>query len=424
MLASRLDILSPHERDTAPQWLKKYEPMEQVFDGRSKVFSVLKICMPSFLLSLTVALAAFAAEPIPTSFPLPATAGPGEIAIPDQKLWPDSIRDRATFDNASRAEILVYVRSYVANAHTPVPDGNEQSLAAWRTRAEAGFLAAFAAAAKDCSVTHGLGCGFTGTTFQDLAAFAARFNPSARYAAWLAMSQHFGDVYLAEQKRLAGLFPKPTSEILPVDPREVFGDRFRDGEFLLTFDDGPTPAGGTTDGTLQMLQQQKLTAQFFALGDALEPRIAASSPQAVATMYGPHCLGSHGYHHLSHQTWADWKKSVEENYAIIQKLRPGSFVPFRPPYGQRTPELVSEEARIANAPVVLWNIDSEDWNDKMPVDKEADRVWKLMLIWRKGVILMHDVHPKAQVVVPELVRRAVGARLQWLDCHALPPITD
>jgi peptidoglycan/xylan/chitin deacetylase (PgdA/CDA1 family) len=91
---------------------------------------------------------------------------------------------------------------------------------------------------------------------------------------------------------------------------------------------------------------------------------------------------------------------------------------WRPPYGRRT----ADAAKILAAKrsrVVLWNLDSQDWNPKMDPAMITDRMISLMLLWRRGILLFHDVHPKATAVVPALVR-AFGAAVSWQDCHAFP----
>jgi peptidoglycan/xylan/chitin deacetylase (PgdA/CDA1 family) len=343
--------------------------------------------------------------------------GPEEIAISNQSLWPDPIVDHSTYDAASRAEILLFLRAYGANS-----TGDDGSTKAWRDRSSQYWLSTYQAAATECAHDHEItGCGFKGSTFPELLAFAEKFPArlSPRFTPWLVMSQNFYRIYVAEQKRLAGLFPDPTSEILPVSDSEIIGDRFQDGSFLLSFDAGPTPLDSDSDHLLPILEKNGLHAQFFTLGNMLQPRIEASSIPAVDHFYGTQCLGSHGQQHLSHQKWADWKSSLTNSWALIQKIRPGSKVPFRPPFGQRTAELVAEQKRLAGASVILWNIDSQDWNDNMPLEKVGDRVKKLMMLWRKGIILMHDVHPKAPIAVPDLLHFASSAGLSWVDCHSL-----
>ncbi|MBK7301446.1 MAG: hypothetical protein IPI79_14710 [Moraxellaceae bacterium] len=74
----------------------------------------------------------------------------------------------------------------------------------------------------------------------------------------------FSRVYIAEQLRLAALFPKVSSEIDRFNANELNGDNVPDRQFFLTFDDGPTNPQGSTDDTLMMLAAQKKSATFFA----------------------------------------------------------------------------------------------------------------------------------------------------------------
>ena len=68
--------------------------------------------------------------------------------------------------------------------------------------------------------------------------------------------------------------------------------------------------------------------------------------------------------------------------------------------------------------VGLWNIDSQDWSNKVSADAAAQRVLTLMLLWRRGVILFHDIHNKAPVAVSWLVRATEGSGVSWQDCHS------
>ncbi|MEI8394432.1 MAG: hypothetical protein WCF85_06835 [Rhodospirillaceae bacterium] len=42
----------------------------------------------------------------------------------------------------------------------------------------------------------------------------------------------------------------------------------------------------------------------------------------------------------------------------------------------------------------------QDWNGSVTADEAAQRVSILMRVWRRGVILFHDIHPKAARAVP------------------------
>ena len=67
--------------------------------------------------------------------------------------------------------------------------------------------------------------------------------------------------------------------------------------------------------------------------------------------------------------------------------------------------------------VMLWNIDSQDWNRKISAEQARQRVLSLMLLWRHGVILFHDIHPKAKVAIPWLLEQTRASGVQWVDCH-------
>lgn len=48
------------------------------------------------------------------------------------------------------------------------------------------------------------------------------------------------------------------------------------------------------------------------------------------------------------------------------------------------------------------------------------RLLSLMLLWRHGTILFHDIHDKARVALPWLLRQTRGAGVVWVDCRNYP----
>jgi peptidoglycan-N-acetylglucosamine deacetylase len=67
--------------------------------------------------------------------------------------------------------------------------------------------------------------------------------------------------------------------------------------------------------------------------------------------------------------------------------------------------------------VSFWNIDSQDWNAKASNDEVKQRVLTLMLLWRHGVILFHDIHTKAQTALPWLLEQTHASGITWENCH-------
>ena len=60
-------------------------------------------------------------------------------------------------------------------------------------------------------------------------------------------------------------------------------------------------------------------------------------------------------------------------------------------------------------------MDSQDWNKDITARQVADRQITLMLLWRKGILLFHDVHYKAQTAVPIIKEYFKKANINWVD---------
>lgn len=353
-------------------------------------------------------------------------AGPGAVASVDRNLWPDSVSSSAGFDQASRAEMLSFAHALSQSENDG--DGalrdrlklkqiDRDVIDRVRTIYWRRLTANYARASSNCLRDEPF-ClkGLDETAFRRAAATFTQA-PDERYAAWFAASQRFHRTYLDELLRLASLFPRTSSEVMTYSSSELSGDELTDRHFLLTFDDGPTRVGGNTDKLLNTLRNQHLNATFFVLGESLQARLQQGGPNELAYTYQGMCVGSHGWQHKSHSTWPQWQGSVTRSMDLIGSNLPSSYVPlFRPPYGQRRADS-GVFFGVRGLHVALWNIDSQDWNSKMDDDLIKQRVLTLMLLWRRGVILFHDIHAKAQAVVPWLVEQTNGTGLRWIDCH-------
>ena len=355
-------------------------------------------------------------------------AGPAVTATADRSLWPDPIDSPAAFDRASRAEILVFAQALSESANQDdaalktrlrLKEIDRTSLERVRTRMWRDIVQNYVLAAKGCKPSEPFCTGaHDRTTLQAAAQQLASLG--GKYQSWYANAQAFHRAYCDEQLRLAALFPRSNSEIDTLDASERRGDELVDRTFLLTFDDGPTRAGGETERVVAMLGQHKLSATFFVLGENLVARVKQNPTSSPDQIYAGNCVGMHGWEHTSHARLPEWQSSVTRSMELVQQSAPRSYVPlFRPPYGQRTTD--SRQLFLRKAlTVVLWNIDSQDWSNRVDTQQVGDRVMSLMLLWRHGVILFHDIHPKATQAVPWLLTHTQGANVQWADCHDFP----
>jgi peptidoglycan/xylan/chitin deacetylase (PgdA/CDA1 family) len=162
----------------------------------------------------------------------------------------------------------------------------------------------------------------------------------------------------------------------------------------LTFDDGPHPTNTTE--LLDFLKSEEVRVTFFVLGS----RVAAY-PNIVRRMAAEgHQVGSHTYNHKQLTTLdeADLEYEINATNAEIQNALGFGPAALRPPYGAYNGAVLAK----ANLPIILWDIDPEDWkyrnaetvfNNIVPKAKDGD------------IILLHDIHPTSVQAVKSVVKR-------------------
>jgi peptidoglycan/xylan/chitin deacetylase (PgdA/CDA1 family) len=350
-----------------------------------------------------------------------AHAGGLKVSLTERAHWPWPMATPQAFDVASRAELAVFTEAMADADARNDATGDAASLTKWKERMRQVVVANFAKARETCAAG-ALFC--EGAVPKDWEALVTTSRAGlaklpAELAPWYAEQKPFHQGYVSELLRLAGLFPKVTSEILPLSPSEQFGLEMPDRSFLLTFDDGPTPKGGGTDALTTQLRAEGIHAAFFLLGNNYEARRKATSVEQLKALYAGMCVGSHGQEHRSHATWAGAVPGMESFHSRLAESLPEGqtkLTLFRPPYGQRTPDILQalERSGMKN---MLWNIDSQDWHSSNPGPKAAGRVLSLMLLWRHGIILFHDIHPKATSALPRIWRETRGSGVSWVDCR-------
>lgn len=355
------------------------------------------------------------------------SAGPAAIATANRQLWPEPVNTPQGFDKASRAALPPYVLALQELQKLSDTDMlsafkiksvNRVSVDKWVAKELAMALKNYQHAAKDCTNADWTCLGDVATVSDLLAkAESVRDKTPPPLAAWRANLTGFARTYGAEQLRLAALFPKVSSEIDRFNENERNGDEFADRQFLLSFDDGPSPASGTTDEVLSMLAKHQKSAVFFVLGERFQNRLQKTDADALAAFYNPQCVASHGWEHQSHAKWAHWQESIKRTQALLSTVvSKDNLLPlFRPPYGQRKADS-GAFFQAQSLQVALWNLDSQDWNAKVSPDDIVNRMMTLMLIKRHGLLLFHDVHAKAKTALP-LLFNELGNAVMWHDCH-------
>ncbi|MCU1721003.1 polysaccharide deacetylase family protein [Pseudomonas sp. 5P_5.1_Bac1] len=356
---------------------------------------------------------------------LVAQAAPLEIATFERSHWPETLDTPVLFDVASRAEILSFARvlseTEVLNEPTlaarlqlrqiNLPAISEYRERLWRTLWR-NYDMAQQSCEQDASFCYAI------ENLGDLRQQAAKFAVDADsfYAGWAEPSRQFHNAYLNELLRKAALFPQTASEVMFYDAAEVNGDRLNDRVFLFTFDGGPSMAGASTEQLSVFLRKQKLDGLFFVLGQSVQSRRDKLSLAALREVYRGQCVGVQGWQYRSHAQWKDWEDSVLRSVARVQGDLPAQYVPlFRPPYGQRRADSAGFFAS-QNLRVTLWDIDAQDLSP-LTAEQSAQRTLSLMLLWRRGLIQLHDSQPKAQAVVTWVLTHTAQSGIGWESCR-------
>lgn len=165
----------------------------------------------------------------------------------------------------------------------------------------------------------------------------------------------------------------------------------------LTFDDGPSPE--VTPEILKVLRENDAKGTFFILGTQAE----LYSDVLRQIDEDGNEIGNHSYSHL------DYTKLVEPaldyqvltTQEIVRRATGKTPVLLRPPYG-----LINETVKKIDMPIILWSIDTLDWQNQNP-DLIYDSV--VNNIKDGDFILMHDIYQSSAEamtrIIPELKRR-------------------
>jgi peptidoglycan/xylan/chitin deacetylase (PgdA/CDA1 family) len=175
-----------------------------------------------------------------------------------------------------------------------------------------------------------------------------------------------------------------------------------DKEVVLTFDDGPISP--YTDEILDILASQCAHATFFIVGE-----MARARPQLVQRAYREgHSIGTHSMTHPLafrrlplEKAKAQIEDGIEATTAALGD--PTDLSPFF-----RFPGFGSSEATedyAASRGLMVWSADvpADDWmhiSDKEVVRRALKRIEHD----GKGILLLHDIHPRTVLALPAILR--------------------
>ncbi|RRD52757.1 hypothetical protein EII12_04065 [Buchananella hordeovulneris] len=161
----------------------------------------------------------------------------------------------------------------------------------------------------------------------------------------------------------------------------------------LTFDDGP---GRHTDRLLDTLRDAQVPATFFILGSA----IAGKEATLQRMVQEGHALGNHTWDHpdLTGLSPAQVEEQLRLTNDAILAAAGVAPTSLRPPYGAFVPG----QTPSGQLPVVLWDVDTEDWKNR----NVAETTKRAVTGVKPGsIILLHDIHPTSVDAVPGIIHK-------------------
>lgn len=196
----------------------------------------------------------------------------------------------------------------------------------------------------------------------------------------------------------------PVFESSPVEEElyfPAFNVNVKNGDKVvaLTFDDGPSREYTTL--ILDYLKEKKIVATFFVLGVNLK-----YNDDILIDMVKNGCeIGNHSINHKQFKYLKNNEIKRQINYVdnYVRDVTGFTIRAIRTPYGEYNERI---RKLLVNRPIVLWNIDSEDWKKKDAL-KIAESVCDN--VENGSIILLHDIfdysYEATILIVEELLFR-------------------
>lgn len=148
---------------------------------------------------------------------------------------------------------------------------------------------------------------------------------------------------------------------------------------------------------LKILKEYGIKTTFFIGGEW-----ATKNPDLLLSIYNDgHELGNHGYRHLKHSK-LNHDQNIREILSTeeaVKKITGYKTKLFAPPYGDLNSTVVSAAESIQYK-VIMWSIDTIDWNTK-EYEKVLERVGKKH--HNGAIILMHPTKVTIQAL-PSMIK--------------------
>lgn len=153
--------------------------------------------------------------------------------------------------------------------------------------------------------------------------------------------------------------------------------------------------------TLKLLKDNDIHITFFIGGQWAEK----NEELLKSILKDEHELGNHGYKHLHHSQLspAANKQEILKTEEIVKRITGSKTVLFAPPYGDMNDTVVTS-AEALGYKVIMWSIDTIDWNTK-DYNKILQRLEKKH--HNGAIVLMHPTKVTIEAL-PQMIENLKG----------------
>lgn len=196
------------------------------------------------------------------------------------------------------------------------------------------------------------------------------------------------------------------------------GSLLKDGEVILTFDDGPLRRH--TRKVLSALASHCTKATFFMVG-----RMAVADPAMVREVASAgHTIASHTWSHKNLHQRSPLRAGgeIELGISAIQIAAQKPITPFfRFPY-LADPKTMIAYGKERNLAIFSIDIDSNDYKTKSS-EKVFGTIMSQLRARRKGIMLFHDIQPSTAGAMQKLLDTMQREGYKIVNVVAKDPVT-
>ncbi len=186
---------------------------------------------------------------------------------------------------------------------------------------------------------------------------------------------------------LTGIYHRVNRKVIPVqiNPTQPV--------VALTFDDGPNVR--YTPQVLDILYEHQVLATFFLVGEKFSGNELLLKEMKACG----HEIESHTFSHpdLTTLNREQIQQEMQKTKAELKKVLPDYQIQYvRPPYGRYTEEVKD----IIHLPLMLWTIDSGDWNKP-----NSDTIYSTVVdkIQDGDIIVFHDDNQETVKAIEKII---------------------